>query len=432
MIDADAYAVTDKPKFDESTENFQYVVFYPTQGSDINGFSDLRIHICGKEYWYFPSEAYLTIKGVLKKNADDTSYTGDELISMCNFGPLFLFSKLTYRIGDRDIESIDNPGQILSMMGHTLFTDSFKDSDGLSSCWSPDTNIEVDLEKNKGFKARHELLFTDTTKKGSFTFRIPLKYLFGFCFDYDRCVWGYNHCLSLVRQNDYFSLIRKNAQVALGKVDLKAITLHMPILTPSTIMRVRLLEVMKSKTPININYRERRAISIDIPTGLSVFDWQISTISLPKRPKFVMMTFQHDNKTDQTSNYGLFENENVSTIAISVNNWRYSLHEQVPATWEDYDIQEFYRSFLNTRERLFGIDGLINTSHVSPQKYRKLFPIFTFDLSRHKEEILDQTVTTIIHIRFKKALEKSTRCHVLMISDTEAILNTEGGSVVVL
>ena len=427
MIDSDVYALTEKAKFDETTENLKYVVYFPSQGSDINGYTDLRIHISGKEYYYLPSEAYLTLKGVLKKaDANGSKYTGTEDIVMTNLSPLYLFSKLTWRIGDRDLEVVENPGQSISMLSHMLFTENFKNSDGLSMCWYPDTDKTASTSTNEGFKARKDWIFTDTTVKGSFTFRVPLKYIFGFAFDYNRVIYGFNQCLSLVRQADYFALYKKTSDVASGKIELSAITLHMPVLTPATSTRLRLLDVVKNKTPVNINFRERRGMNIDIPAGLTVFDWQLSTIALPKRPKYCFIAFQSDKKADQTSNYALFDNANVSTMSISVNNWRHSLHDQIPSDFANNYFQEFYRSFLDTREHMFGIDNIINMSHVSPQKYRKLYCLYAFDLTRHKEEISSQTVTTVLHIQFKTALAKATRCYVLVISDTEAILSSDG------
>ena len=35
MIDSDVYTLTEKAKFDETTENIKYVVYFSSQGSDI-------------------------------------------------------------------------------------------------------------------------------------------------------------------------------------------------------------------------------------------------------------------------------------------------------------------------------------------------------------------------------------------------------------
>ena len=435
MIDSDVYALTEKAKFDETTENIQYVTYFPSQGSDINGYTDLRIYISGKEYYYLPSQAYLTLRGVLKKagtsvaNGDKggEKFTGNEDIVMVNFAPLFLFQKLSWRIGDRDVETVDNPGQTVSMLSHMLFNESFKHSDGLSMCWYPDTDNTANEGTNEGFKARKNWIFADTSDKGSFTFRIPLKYIFGFAYDYDRVIYGFNHCLSLVRQADYHALYKKTSSVDSGKIELSSITLHMPVLTPTVDTKGRLLDIVKNKNPVNINFRERRGMNIDIPDALTLFDWQLSTIALPKRPKYCFVCFQADtNKTDQTKNYALFDNANMASMSISVNNWRYSLHDQIPSDFANNYFQEFYRSFLNTREHMYGIDNMINMSHVSPEKYRKLYPIYAFDLTRHKEEISSQTVTTVLHLQFKAALAKPLRCYVLIVSDTEVVLSNQG------
>ena len=39
MIDSDVYALTEKAKIDETTENIRYVVYFPSHGSDINGYT---------------------------------------------------------------------------------------------------------------------------------------------------------------------------------------------------------------------------------------------------------------------------------------------------------------------------------------------------------------------------------------------------------
>ena len=65
--------------FDRSTESYKHTMYYPTQGSDLNGFSDLRIAKQGKDYFYHPTKAYLTIKGDLfKKDGADLRYTSNE------------------------------------------------------------------------------------------------------------------------------------------------------------------------------------------------------------------------------------------------------------------------------------------------------------------------------------------------------------------
>ena len=79
-----------------------------------------------------------------------------------------------------------------------------------------------------------------------------------------------------------------------------------------------------------------------------------------------------------------------------------------------------------------GIDNRIATTHISPKAYKDLFPIFSFDLSRHRAEILEQTISTRLHIRFATAPAATVRCYALLLSEKEVILNADGKGIVVM
>ena len=44
--------------------------------------------------------------------------------------------------------------------------------------------------------------------KGTFSFRIPMKHIFGFCEDYGKIVYGLQHNLTLVRKTDDDAIFR--------------------------------------------------------------------------------------------------------------------------------------------------------------------------------------------------------------------------------
>ena len=72
---------------------------------------------------------------------------------------------------------------------------------------------------NNGFAERHAYLIQSPTVKGTFSFRISLKYIFGFCEDYDKIVYGLKHSLTLVRKTDDDAIFG-GATVGAGKVSL--------------------------------------------------------------------------------------------------------------------------------------------------------------------------------------------------------------------
>ena len=74
--------------------------------------------------------------------------------------------------------------------------------------WYKDTGPTAHLEHNVGFGIRQEYIIKNSNPKGSFSFRIPLKHIFGFCEDYDKVVYGLKHALTLTRNDDNDAIFR--------------------------------------------------------------------------------------------------------------------------------------------------------------------------------------------------------------------------------
>ena len=80
---------------------------------------------------------------------------------------------------------------------------------------------------NNGFATRHAYLIQSPTVKGTFSFRIPLKHIFGFCEDYDKIVYGLKHHLTLVRKTDDDAIFR-GATAGTGRISLDKISWFLP------------------------------------------------------------------------------------------------------------------------------------------------------------------------------------------------------------
>jgi len=95
-----------------------------------------------------------------------------------------------------------------------------------------DTTTGAVIADNAGFKVRQACIIQKPTTKGTFSFIVPLRHIFGFCDDYDKVVYGFKHTLTLVRKEDSDAIFRANAAGA-GKVKLDKISLFMPHVLPS-------------------------------------------------------------------------------------------------------------------------------------------------------------------------------------------------------
>ena len=74
--------------------------------------------------------------------------------------------------------------------------------------WYKDTATTAVKADNNGFAARHAYLIQSTNVQGTFSFRIPMKLIFGFCEDYDKIVYGLKRNLTLVRKTDDDAIFR--------------------------------------------------------------------------------------------------------------------------------------------------------------------------------------------------------------------------------
>ena len=105
------------------------------------------------------------------------------------------------------------------MVGLVKCPDDFSKAQGLNQLWYKDTATTAAKADNNGFAARHADLIQSPTVKGTFSFRIPMKHIFGFCEDYDKIVYGLKHSLTLIRKIDDDAIFRE-ATAGAGRISL--------------------------------------------------------------------------------------------------------------------------------------------------------------------------------------------------------------------
>ena len=124
---------------------------------------------------------------------------------------MYLFKNIKCQLSGQDIENVLHPGQATTMLGLLKYPDDFSKSQGLNQLWYKDTIIEADLANNTGFKIRHNYIIDNSDPKGTFSYRVPLKHIFGFCEDYNKILYGMKQILNLMRNNDNDAIFRVNA-----------------------------------------------------------------------------------------------------------------------------------------------------------------------------------------------------------------------------
>ena len=144
------------------------------------------------------------------------------------------------------IESLNYPGQATTMLGLLKYPDDLSKAQGLNQLWYKDTATAAAIADSNGFAARHAYLYQSPTVKGTISFRIPLKRIFGFCDDYDKIVFGLKHSLILVRKTDDDAIFR-GAAAGAGKVSLDKIYSFMPTLFLQMLKRFPFTRLLNQK-----------------------------------------------------------------------------------------------------------------------------------------------------------------------------------------
>ena len=128
--------------FDESISSMNFYEYTPqTQANNNTSGHQISILINNQDIYTLPSKSYISIKGQIRRAANNNAYAVDNEITLINNAMMYLLTGIKYELGSTMIESISWPGQITSMIGYLSYPDDFSTSSGLNCCWSKDTVI---------------------------------------------------------------------------------------------------------------------------------------------------------------------------------------------------------------------------------------------------------------------------------------------------
>ena len=422
--------ITDPILKDDSIDKYEEIEYEPVAGTNINSSDqDIRLTIETQDIFTHPSESYLIVEGRLLR-ANNNSYGNDDLINLTNNGIMHLFKRIRYDLSGQEIENIMNVGQATTMLGLLKYPDDFSKSKGLNQLWYKDTTENAD-DDNIGYLYRRYYIIRNSNPKGSFSFRIPLKYIFGFCEDYDKVVYGLKHNLTLTRNDDNNAIFKSavvdgggNDVVADGKVILSKISWFMPHVTPADKDKMELYKIIERKEKIPVGYRMIQCDSASIPQAL-MFSWRLSVKSSPEVARFIIVGFQTNKIGNQKQNPSIFDNVNVSNIYVMLNSMRYPT--------ADYKIsflgQKFSRVYGDAaefRSKFFNMDELISSPNINPTEYRNLYPLFLFDVSKQSEKLKYSTTDIQIKMHFSANVPADTQAFAVIISDRLINFQSDG------
>ena len=422
--------ITDPIPKDDSIDKYEEIAYEPVAGTNLNSSGqDIRLTIETQDIFTHPSESYLIIEGRLLK-VDNNSYGNNDLITLTNNGMMHLFKRIRYELSGQEIENIVNVGQATTMLGLLKYPDDFSKSKGLNQLWYKDITALAD-DNDTRFSIRRFYIIINSNPKGSFSFKIPLKHIFGFCEDYDKVVYGLKHNLTFTRNDDNDAIFKSDQNDAAGnpypngKVILSKISWFMPHVTPADKDKMELYKIIERKEKIPVGYRMIQCDSASVPQNSTSFSWRLSVKSSPEVPRFIIVGFQTGKSGNQEQNPSTFDNVNVSNIYAMLNSMRY------PTT--DYNIsflgQKFARIYGDAaefRSKFFNMDELVSNPNITPSDYSTLYPLFLFDVSKQSEKLKYSTTDIQIKMYFSAGIPANTQVYGVIISDRLINFQSDG------
>ena len=419
---ADILQITEDIPVDDSIYEYEYKEYNPIVGTDFDRGS-IVIVIESQDIYTHPAESYLTIEGQLLLDTGNPYVNGDK-VALINNGIMYLFSDVRYHLASHEIEVLQNPGHATTILGMLKYPDDFTQSQGLNQVWYPDKEEGTPIAGNDGFIKRRNYIINmveGAGNKGKFNFKIPLKHFLGFCEDYKKILYGMQQRLTLTRTGDNNAIFRgqnaaNNAAVGNGKIRIDKIKWFMPHVIPSDAYRLQLDKIIEKKEKIPVGYRMLQCDNSPVPPASTSFTWRLGVKSSPDIPRFIIVGFQNNKNNNQETNPAIFDHLEVRNIYVTLNAKRYPDTDYE----NDFTINKFSRTYGDAalfRKKFYNMDELVSSSGINPINYKKLFPLFVFDVTKQSEKL--KTSVSDIHIKasFGNNPGNNVMAYAVIISD---------------
>jgi len=384
---------------DDSVKSYETYAYHPITGTKLDNPGQIVIRIENQDAFFLPKQSWLQVEWQLVTTAG-AAYVAGTLISLTNNGLMFLFDNIKYELTEQEIESI----YATTMLRMAKYSEN-----NLNQCWVLDTDT-TSTDANLGFKSRRNFLLEDADPKGSFRFTIPLDHIFGFCYDYDKIVYGFVHTLTLVRSASSNNAIFRNNTDAThkavdGKITINKIAWMMPKIEPNIEQKNKLYKSILNKDTLSVGFRMRKCTSVSLQSGIKEFTWRLGVRSVPEKPRFMMFGFQKSKVGDQKKNTPLFDHCNLTNMYILLNNVRYPAID-FHADFDKDHYENLYKNLHDFRSIYYVIDSLVSNTNVDSSVYKSLFPLFAFDVSKQSERLNHGVVDIIVEMNFGGTLQR--------------------------
>ena len=299
--------------------------------------------------------------------------------------------------------------------------------------WYPDSGAGTAAATNYGFEARrNSILVQPGTAIGKFKLRVPMFMFYGFMENFV-VLKGYPIEIEMVRGPDYPSLFRLGGQGAgnaeEGKLTFSSITLEVPIVEPSTLVKLEYMKGEQDPRPFLYSFRQRHGMFAPVPDGIQDFQQPITSSYFTERPQMIWVGFQTCNVVDQTYNHALYSNSNVESMYIQMNNSQFP-PVLTKANWAENNNGFFYEMQKHVRANYLQYPARYTEGNMlNPAVFKSLYTVYCFDVSKQEMTLGSNNVMCNLHVHFKAATPEHLRVYIAWFSDRTLEMFTDGSPI---
>lgn len=271
--------------------------------------------------------------------------------------------------------------------------------------------------KTSDDNSMHSMLWLSgkEVKESTYRLAIPLKFVFGFCDDYNKVVVNSKHELILIRNHS-----DKNVYVASEdflKFDILKIHWKMPIITLSNNAKMNMLKTIERNEPVPIAFRSWELY--ELPNVLQVTRniWSVKTATQVTKPRYVVVAFQTNRNNVIKMDSQRFDHCNISNIRLYLNNERYP-YDDMNLNFSSDDFCEVYSMMAQIQNGYYNGTQPKNPLNMIANIKEKNITFFSFDCSRSEQSAMRNGMVDIrIEMDARENFHTNTTAYCLIIHD---------------
>lgn len=363
---------------------------YSSYTTTFNNNDEIRITIQNQDLNVLPCESYLFIEFTTAK-VDGTAFGATEATFSYNF-IAHLFSELRYELNGFEIDRCKTPG-ITTLLKSMI------------ACKSADKQA-LNL-----FTAHS----TDAITARTYHMVLPLRFIFGFCDDFNKIILNCKHELILVR-----SRTDRNMYVSQNVGDILNVTVNkihwkVPHISLSDEAKLNMLQTISRDESLLLPFRTWDLYELPLVPQTLRHSWSVKTTSQVNKPRYVVVAFQTNRNNVVANSASDFDHCNITNVKLYLNNERYP-YDDMNLNFENNNFHELFYMFQNIQQTYYNGTSVLNPIDVNSAGFL-MRPIFSFDCTRADESIKIGMVDVRIEIEASQNIPNITAAYCLIIHD---------------